>query len=227
MSSASTLFRNRLGFMALGLCLAGAALAYIYLGDQRYVSTDNAQVRSAKTDVAAPISGVVRRVAVEPLQAVQAGDALYELALDFDAPESENLELVAPMDGVVVHSERVQPGEILRAGETALSLVATDGFWVDAHVKETDLARVKTGQAATVVLDAYPDTVWTAKVEGVYPASVSEFATLPAQNTSGNWVKVVQRVGVRLKLEDRKDAPILRSGLNAEVTIDTGPTTER
>jgi membrane fusion protein (multidrug efflux system) len=78
------------------------------------------------------------------------------------------------------------------------------------------------GQKATVVLDMYPDVTWDAEVESISPATGAEFAILPPQNASGNWVKVVQRLPVRLRLTDRPDAPPLRAGMTAYVSIDTG-----
>src|SRR5213075_121443 len=96
--------------------------------------------------------------------------------------------------------------------------------WVEANFKETDLTNVVVGQKATVVLDIYPDITWDAEVESISPATGAEFAILPPQNASGNWVKVVQRLPVRLRLIERQGEPPLRAGMTAYVSIDTGRT---
>ena len=87
--------------------------------------------------------------------------------------------------------------------------------WVEANFKETDLTYVAVGQKATVVLDIYPDITWDAEVESISPATGAEFAILPPQNASGNWVKVVQRLPVRLRLIERQGEPPLRAGMTA------------
>ncbi|MGH6816584.1 MAG: HlyD family secretion protein, partial [Hyphomicrobiaceae bacterium] len=93
--------------------------------------------------------------------------------------------------------------------------------WIEANFKETELTHVRPGHSATVVLDIYPDIVWTAEVESISPATGAEFALLPPQNASGNWIKVVQRLPVRIKLLPRPDEPPLRAGMTATVRIDT------
>jgi membrane fusion protein, multidrug efflux system len=112
----------------------------------------------------------------------------------------------------------------LQAAQAGFSLVATSHVWVEANPKETDLTFMKPGDPATVTIDTYPGREWAAKVQSVSPATGAEFSILPAQNASGNWVKVVQRVAIRLELEIPSDAPPLRSGLSATVDVDTGHT---
>jgi membrane fusion protein (multidrug efflux system) len=124
--------------------------------------------------------------------------------------------------GIVANVEALQVGEYLPAAQPAFSLVATDHVWVEANPKETDLTFLKPGDPATVTIDAYPGREWRASVASISPASGAEFSVLPAQNASGNWVKVVQRVPVRLRVEVPEDAPVLRSGMSADVSIDTG-----
>lgn len=129
-------------------------------------------------------------------------------------------EIKAPRGGVVVNF-RLQPGEQIKAQTPLFSIVAERRPWVDANFKETDLTNVVVGQKATVVLDIYPDITWDARVESISPATGAEFAILPPQNASGNWVKVVQRLPVRLKLVERSGEPALRAGMTASVSIDT------
>lgn len=127
----------------------------------------------------------------------------------------------APVDGVVVNM-RLQQGEQVKAATPLFSLVVLSRPWVEANYKETELTHVKVGQKATVVLDTYPDVTWEALVESVSPATGAEFAILPPQNASGNWVKVVQRLPVKLRLLPHVGEPPLRAGMTATVKIDTG-----
>jgi membrane fusion protein, multidrug efflux system len=129
-------------------------------------------------------------------------------------------EIKAPRAGVVVNF-KVQPGEQIKAQTPLFSIVSDRRPWVEANFKETDLTNVVIGQKATVVLDIYPDITWDAEVETISPATGAEFAILPPQNASGNWVKVVQRLPVRLRLIERSGEPALRAGMTAWVSIDT------
>jgi membrane fusion protein (multidrug efflux system) len=130
----------------------------------------------------------------------------------------------AAMAGVVAKVDALQVGEYLPAAQPAFNLVAADHVWVEANPKETDLTFLKPGDPATVTIDAYPGREWHASVASISPASGAEFSVLPAQNASGNWVKVVQRVPVRLRVEIPQDGPPLRAGMSADVSIDTGHT---
>ena len=127
--------------------------------------------------------------------------------------------IVAPIGGTAVNV-KLQPGEQVKAATPLFVLVAKTRPWVEANMKETDLTHVKPGQKARVVLDIYPDVTWTAEVESISPATGAEFAILPPQNASGNWVKVVQRLPVRVRLLPQAGEPPLRAGMTATVTID-------
>lgn len=132
--------------------------------------------------------------------------------------------VVAPAAGIVSKIDFLRPGDYVSAGQPAFSIVADDSLWVEANLKETDLTYVRPGQAVTVEVDSYPGRVWPARVASIGAATGSEFSLLPPQNATGNWVKVVQRVPVRLILDDvGGDAP-LRAGMSAVVEIDTGHT---
>ena len=129
----------------------------------------------------------------------------------------------APFSGIVTDVPATAPGRYLAASTTAFFLVDTDHVWVDAQPKETELTYVRVGQSATVTVDTYPNAVWHATVQSISPAAAQEFALLPAQNTSGNWVKVVQRVPMRIHLDTSdKTLPPLRAGMSVEVNVDTG-----
>jgi membrane fusion protein (multidrug efflux system) len=107
-------------------------------------------------------------------------------------------------------------------GRPVFSLITTENSWVEANLKETDLTHVKVGQEAVITVDAYPGREFRAKVVSISPATGAEFAVLPPQNATGNWVKVVQRLPVKLELQDfaDDDSP-LRAGMTVAVTIDT------
>jgi membrane fusion protein, multidrug efflux system len=129
----------------------------------------------------------------------------------------------APFAGIVTQVYAIARGKYLAASTTAFYLVATDHVWVDATPKETELTYVRPGQAVTVTVDTYPDAVWRGVVESVSPAAAQQFALLPAQNTSGNWVKVVQRIPMRVRVEtNEKNLPVLRAGMSVEVDVETG-----
>jgi membrane fusion protein (multidrug efflux system) len=129
----------------------------------------------------------------------------------------------APFDGVVTNVPAIAPGKYLAASTTAFFLVDTDHVWIDATPKETELTYVHPGQPVTVTVDTYPDVGWHGVVESVSPAAAQEFQLLPAQNTSGNWVKVVQRVPMRVRLDATdKKLPPLRAGMSVEVDVETG-----
>ncbi|WP_346656134.1 HlyD family secretion protein [Bradyrhizobium sp. dw_78] len=129
----------------------------------------------------------------------------------------------APFAGIVTNVPSIAPGKYLQASATAFYLVATDRVWVVANPKETELTYVRAGQPATVSVDTYPDLQWNGSVESISPAAAQEFSLLPAQNTSGNWVKVVQRIPVRVRVDTKdKSLPPLRAGMSVEVDVDTG-----
>ncbi len=128
----------------------------------------------------------------------------------------------ASLGGIVTNVDKLQPGQYLAAGAAAFSLVSSDHVWVEANPKETELTHVKPGDAVTITVDTYPGVEWQGTVASLSPASGSEFALLPAQNTSGNWVKVVQRIPIRLRIETASDMPTLRVGMSVVARIDTG-----
>ena len=131
----------------------------------------------------------------------------------------ERTVIKAPIGGTAVNV-KLQPGEQVKAATPIFVLVSKTRPWVEANMKETDLTDVKPGQQAEVVLDIYPGVAWKAEIESISPATGAEFAILPPQNASGNWVKVVQRLPVRVRLLPHQGEPPLRAGMTATVTID-------
>ena len=142
-------------------------------------------------------------------------------AVDSARLDLERTSVKAPSSGTIVTVPLV-PGEQITALRPLFAIVTNTAPWVDANFKETKLTYVRVGQSATIELDTYPGVSWKAAVKSISPATGAEFAILPPQNASGNWVKVVQRLPVRLQLEPRAGMPPLRAGMTAYVTIDTG-----
>ncbi len=130
----------------------------------------------------------------------------------------------APADGVVYQAASFKVGQYVGTGTALFSLVETGDTWIDANFKETQLTHMKPGQKAEVVLDTYPDHTFHATVEAIGAGTGAEFSLLPAQNATGNWVKVTQRIPVRLKLDGDAGNLALRTGMSANVDVDTGVT---
>ena len=148
----------------------------------------------------------------------------YKLAKAQLAPAQLDLDhatVRAPIDGTI-GKQNLQPGDFLAPGQAAMPLVATRGLWIDANFKETDLTNVRVGQPVSIEVDTYPGKSWKGRVASISPASGSEFSVLPAQNATGNWVKIVQRISVRIAVDDDSAGPVLRAGMSAVVKIDTG-----
>ena len=145
-----------------------------------------------------------------------------QAALDEARRQLANSTVRAPFDGIVTRVEAVQPGQYMEAAVPALGLVGSGNVWVEVSPKETDLTYVRPGNPVTFTVDAYPGRVWRGRVSSISPATSAKFSVLPAQNTSGNWVKVVQRVPVRVHVTPEEGAPPLRAGMSVVASIDTG-----
>ena len=127
----------------------------------------------------------------------------------------------APVAGMVSNL-RLRPGMHVERGSPIFSLVEEGPLWIEANYKETQLTDMRVGQPATFTVDAYPGRQWQARVVAIAPATGAEFAVLPPQNATGNWVKVVQRVPVRIEVEEKAERPRLRAGMTVIVSVDTG-----
>lgn len=156
---------------------------------------------------------------------------LYQQAkaqVDEAQRQLDHTQVRAPFDGIVTQVDTLQPGTYVVAQTAALTntgavaLVSSEHLWVEAQMKETDLTYVKPGDPVDISVDTYPGRVWKGTVESISPASGSEFSILPAQNSSGNWVKVVQRIPVRVRIDRKPGDPVLRAGMSVYVDIDTG-----
>ena len=126
----------------------------------------------------------------------------------------------APADGLL-SNVTLRPGATVQAGAPLFAIIEANRWWVDANFKETDLARIKVGQPATVRLDMYPGVNFDGTVESISSGSGASFSVLPPENASGNWVKVTQRFPVRISLANPPADKLLRVGASATVMIDT------
>ena len=189
--------------------------------DARYkLDADAAALRSAAMQAQAQLARLNGdpNVDVTTLPAYKLGEAHVAEA----QRQLDHTSVRAPFDGIVTQVSTLQPGMFLPAGTAAFGLVSTDRAWVDAQPKETELTWVKPGDPADVTVDTYPGRVWHGTVESISPASGSQFAILPAQNASGNWVKVVQRIPMRVRVDVHPGDPPLRAGMSAVVDVNTG-----
>ncbi|MGE0723989.1 MAG: HlyD family secretion protein [Alphaproteobacteria bacterium] len=178
------------------------------------------RLAAAREEAAAVLAALGGDADADPADHPRARQA--RAAIDRAKRDLRRTTVVAPVAGIAANVPALQVGEYLEAGAAAFSLVATERVWVDANPKETDLTYVRVGNPAVVTIDTYPDRKWRGWVASMSPASGAEFAVLPPQNASGNWIKVVQRIPVRIELEAAPDALPLRSGMSAVVEIDTG-----
>lgn len=143
-------------------------------------------------------------------------------ARDKAAYDLDQTTVRAPADGIVYQAASFKVGQYVNSGTALFALVETGDTWIDANFKETQLTHMKPGQKAEVVLDTYPNRKFPATVEAIGAGTGAEFSLLPAQNATGNWVKVTQRIPVRLKLDDANGKLALRTGMSADVSVDTG-----
>ena len=148
---------------------------------------------------------------------------LYQAAKAEERKAHVSLErtvIKAPADGYVGSPPAV--GDYARASLPMLNFVSQSPLWIEANFKETELTDVQVGQTVSISVDTYPGRVWQGKVESISPATGGEFSLLPAQNSSGNWVKVVQRIATRITVTEGPQDLALRTGMSTEVEIDTG-----
>jgi membrane fusion protein (multidrug efflux system) len=121
----------------------------------------------------------------------------------------------------VVTEVDIKPGDVVAAGKPVFALVMSGKRWIEANFKETQLDHVHVGQVVDIEVDTYSSRKWHGRVESIAPGTGSVFSVLPAQNATGNWVKVVQRIPVRIAIDLQPGDPDLRAGMSAEVNIDT------
>lgn len=181
-------------------------------GAKRRVQT----IQEQSKRIIANLGGSVN-AAVEEHPRYKEANAAYEAAM-FELTRTH----VKALNNGVISNMKLQVGEWVNRGAPVFSLIEDGQPWVEANYKETQLTYMREGQMAKVVADAYPDVEWQGKVIAISPASGAEFAVLPPQNATGNWVKVVQRIPVRVEVEQPAGLPPLRAGMTVTVRVDTG-----
>jgi membrane fusion protein (multidrug efflux system) len=210
-----TAFKRQQDLVATG---AGTKAAYDQAQHDLEATKQKVVVAKAQAETAlAQLSG-------DPNQPIEKNPFYLQAKSAVDNAERDLNDTIvrAPFDGVATNVEAIQVGSYLQASQQAFSLVSSTGVWVQASPKETELTYVRPGQSATISVDAYPGREWRGVVDSISPASGSSFSLLPAQNTTGNWVKVVQRIPMRVHIDVPKDAPPLRVGMSVTVDVDTG-----
>jgi membrane fusion protein (multidrug efflux system) len=188
--------------------------------DEARHNLDNARQQVAMTqhDIGALLAnlGGDGNIATEDHPRVRQARAARDQA-DLDLRRTR---IVSPASGTLANFE-LQRGEYITAAQPVFSLVSDERVWIEANLKETDLTYVRQGQKVMITVDAYPDHELQAKVDSINPGTGSEFSLLPAQNATGNWVKVVQRVPVRIAVTPDPDYPLV-VGMSSNIEIDTG-----
>jgi membrane fusion protein, multidrug efflux system len=145
-------------------------------------------------------------------------------ALEQAERDLQHTVVKAPIAGTATQVDNIQLGRFVAAGTPVLSIIDDSAPWVDANPKETDITYLRPGQKATIEVDAFPDRTFHGTVASVSPGTGAQFSILPPQNAIGNWVKVVQRVPVRIAFDNDQDLSLLRAGMSVTVDIDTGRT---
>jgi membrane fusion protein, multidrug efflux system len=144
------------------------------------------------------------------------------VALDRARRDLANTVLRAPLAGIATQVVSIQMGRYLTAGTAVFSVIGSETVWIDANPKETDLTHVRPGQPVSITVDAFPSREWQGRVAAISPGTGAQFAILPPQNAAGNWIKIVQRVPVRIEFAPGQDLRRLRAGMSASIEIDTG-----
>lgn len=177
------------------------------------------EVKTAETQLAdARARAANANAAIAPGQ--QPSIAQAQAAVDKARLDLERTVVRAPMAGEIANADRLQIGTQIVSGVGAVSIVHSDSAWIEANFKEKQLTDMRPGQPATVKIDAYPGEKFKAHVESIGAGTGSEFSLLPAQNANGNWVKVTQRVPVRIMFDGTPSKPMI-AGLSAVVTVKT------
>ncbi|HET7708158.1 MAG TPA: HlyD family secretion protein [Sphingomicrobium sp.] len=175
------------------------------------------EVRAAETQLAdARARAANAHAAIAPGEQPSVAQAMA--AIDKARLDLSRTEVRAPMDGTIANADRLQVGQMAVQGVGMLSLVHNQTAWVEANFKEKDVGKMVPGQRATIKIDAYPGEEFEGHVQSVGAGTGSEFAILPAQNANGNWVKVAQRVPIRIAFDGHPDKPLI-AGLSTKVTV--------
>jgi membrane fusion protein, multidrug efflux system len=206
---------------ATTLLHSGTTTQAAYDQAQATLQTDKSKLDALREQAQVQLARLGGKADIEVTQHPQYLQAKAQV--DEAQRQLDHTVVTAPFAGIVTDVPAIAPGKYLAASATAFFLVDTDHVWVNANPKETELTYVRPGQSVTIMVDTYPGVEWRGTVESISPAAAQEFSLLPAQNTSGNWVKVVQRVPMRVRVDTSdKTKPPLRAGMSVEVDVDTG-----
>lgn len=187
------------------------------------LKTAQANVALEQQDVANATAALGGNPAIktEDHPAVRAAQA----ARDNAARNLDKTKVVSPADGIISQVGSLNAGQFIATGTTIATLVETGATWVEANFKETQLSAIAAGMPAEVTVDAFPGLKLKGHIDAIGAGTGAEFALIPAQNATGNWVKVVQRVPVHVTLDETTDKP-LRTGMSAVISVDTKPETK-
>ncbi len=202
-------------------------LVHAGMGSQESSDRADSQAREAAQTLQAAQQQAAALLAALGGQAQEAATAdprvrAAQAALDRAALDLSYTRILAPVAGVVAQVDHLQVGDYIKAATPLFALMSPQAGWIEANFKEDELTHLRVGQRAEVHLDIDPEHTWAAVVDSLAPATGSQFSLLPPENATGNWVKVVQRVPVRLRLLAPTQALFLRAGLSAHVSVDTG-----
>jgi membrane fusion protein (multidrug efflux system) len=230
-------YREKVGELAVAKHAAEFSLREFsrqkQLADSKLIPASQLDSVQRSTDISVGAVGVLElqltqttaRLGGDAAQSVDRYPVVREAAAELEHARVDlgHSVVKAPQQGIVSHLPKV--GSRVEVGRPAFAVVTDRAVWVEANFKETDLEYVRSGQAVSVDIDTYGRHRWQGRVDSIAQATGAEFSLLPAQNASGNWVKVVQRIPVRIALVPGTDDPPLRAGMSAQVRIDTGPHT--
>jgi membrane fusion protein (multidrug efflux system) len=196
-------------------------------GSQFDLDASNAQLVAAQTQVeqlSQQQAGIRNQLLGEPDLPLEKFPPYLQAkaALDQAQRDLDHAFVRAPIAGNATQVDNIQIGRYVNAGTPVLSVIDDAHPWVDANPKETDFTYVALGQPATIVVDAFPQHTFKGRVTSLSPGTGAQFAILPPQNASGNWVKVVQRVPIRITFDPNEDTTRLRAGMSVYVAVDTG-----
>jgi membrane fusion protein (multidrug efflux system) len=185
---------------------------------QNSLDAAHQRVATAEQQIASALAKLGGNADVKPEQ----HPAVQQAQADLDKAQLDLSYTVvsAPSDGIVAKVEQLQAGNYINAAAPVFSLISSDDRWIEANFKEDQLAGMRVGQSVGVRIDSFPERRFSGHVASLSPGTGAEFSVLPAENATGNWVKVVQRVPVRIEL-DPTDV-LLGAGLSANVEVDTG-----
>jgi membrane fusion protein (multidrug efflux system) len=205
---------------ATTLVQTGATARAAYDTARFAVQADLAAVEALRTLAEVQLAKLGGDPAIEVTRTAQYQQA--QAQVDEATRQLDHSVIRAPFAGTLTQVDSVQPGMYLAAATAAFGIVSSERIWIEANPKETEITHVKPGDPVVVTVDTYPGRRWKGVVASISPNSGSEFSVLPAQNTSGNWVKVVQRIPVRVRIERQQGDPELRAGMSVIAEIDTG-----